>query len=115
MNNTNINLFSTYFPLNNSSINKIFSSNCSPINNPKDKNINKKYNNNDYSSFAFFNSGKFKNRSDLNNSLISINKGQIFKKKNNIIPLIKNNHSDFSHIINKNNSCPDIEYKIESD
>ena len=116
MNKTNINLFSTFFPLNNNNnINKISSSNSSPINISKDKfdknKINKKSNNNEYLSFAYCNSGIFKNRSDLNNSLISINKGQIFQKKNNIIPLIQNNHPDFNHTINKNNSCQDIKYK----
>ena len=115
MNSKNINLFSTFFPLNYKNINKNFvSKNNSPTNISKEKidlmKINKRIND-DNISFAFFNSGKFKTKNDMNNSSLSINRGQILPKKNDIIPLIQYNSIDANHMIYKNFSEQDIKNK----
>ena len=115
MNSKNINLFSTFFPLNYKNMNKNFvSKNNSPTNISKEKidlmKINKRIND-DNISFAFFNSGKFKTKNDMNNSSLSINRGQILPKKNNIIPLIQSNSIDANHMIYKNFSEQDIKNK----
>ena len=103
MNNKNINLFSTFFPLN--SINSNNNKNTLTKNNSYNSisketvgkiNINKSKKD-DPLSFAFFNSGKFKNINNQDNSLLN-------NKKKNKIPLIKNNKNyfEFNYNINQN-------------
>ena len=111
MRNTNINLFATFFPLNNNLNKKTLTKNNSPTNllNKKIESYDfiKKISDNNNFSFAFYNSGKFQNINKMN-TLFYKNKKKFFKNNNIKIPSIKKNNLDLNYNINKNNSSSDL-------
>ena len=115
MNNNNINLFSTFFPLNFGNTNKsIIQNNYSHTYILKDK-FNKtkinKITNEDGLSFSFVNSGKFQNKNHMSFSLFSLTKNRKSPTLNNKIPLIQANHNfDLNQNINKNLSSQNIKH-----
>ena len=113
MNNKNINLFSTFFPLNsiNSNNNKNILTKNNSYNSISKETVGKininKSKKDDSLFFAFFNSGRFKNINSQDNSLNAIN------KKKNKVPLIKNNKNyfEFNYNINQNLTKDNINNK----
>ena len=102
MNGNNINLFSTFFPLNFIDINKNKLSKNNSLNNLSKEKLEENYINIktdkvETQSFAFLNSGKFKNINSFR-SLFPINKNM------HKIPLIKinNNNLEFNYNLNNN-------------